>query len=68
MKSLFDQLGTLELECVASLLGFENTSAGFELSLREIEPLPDNFKLGHFVIAYLEHKLNYIKKFDFETA
>ena len=66
MKSLYDQLTPFDLQCVASLLGFDQVSNGFTNTLYEIAPLPKGFKLGHVAIAYLEHRLNYIKSFENE--
>ena len=63
MENLKDQLSALDLECVASLLGFDKVSCGFTNTLYDMPPLPDGFTLGQVTVAYLEHKLNYVKSF-----
>jgi hypothetical protein len=55
MKSLFDQLGESELSIIATLVGTSSNQVGFRLHLRNIEPLPEPFKMGDAVVAYGKH-------------
>ena len=60
MKTLFDQLHPIERNAVACLIGCTDT-AGFRLTLRECEPLPDGFTMGDVAVAWLERRLSEIQ-------
>lgn len=55
MSSLYDQLGESELSIVATLVGSTSECIGFRLHLRNIEALPEPFKMGDVVVAYGKH-------------
>ncbi|ALL68695.1 hypothetical protein K788_0000282 [Paraburkholderia caribensis MBA4] len=54
--NLYEQTSPLTRECVAVLLGFNDAAAkssGYINALREIAPLPDDYKIGDVLRAYL---------------
>ena len=54
MQNLYEQLTAQEIEALASILGFSQVGAGFRTYLRDIPPLPENFKMGDVLQAYLD--------------
>lgn len=66
--TLLDQLRKTQLDALALLVGADFAGATLRNNLREVPALPRGFTLGDAAIAYLEHRLEAMRRLVPATA